>query len=103
MVVETVGYVHTPGTVKCHIPRVIKLSITTAIAAKTARECQVFIQNLNSVILLITNVNFFVLVVDANANGTIKLQVSATFPTNYCEELSFWCKFLNAMALFICN
>ena len=51
-----------PITVKCHIKYyVIKLSITTVIGAKMARECQILIhsQELDSAISLITKICFY--------------------------------------------
>ena len=87
-VIVTVSYIHIPGAIARHIPGAHELSIATAKAAKSARECQVRVQNLNTVIEVVCYEHFVVEWVDGNTSWIIKLQRLISCLAYSCDELS---------------
>ena len=95
-IVHNITDVHIPYAIKHNIPGVLELTFGTALAAV---ECQVSIQDLNSVIRTVTYI-YPVPLTDANThrttrNTTTKLQRSIALFTYWCEELSVCCELLN--------
>ena len=50
-VVVSISDIHNSSAVTCNVTWVVELSIANAVAAKAARECEVSVQNLNTIIV----------------------------------------------------
>ena len=99
LVVGTVSHIHIPSAVKCQIPGMVELSIVTATAAKATEECQVRVQNLNTVIAVVCNIHFLVVWVNSNTHWANKLKRILTFLAHYSNKDAIGRELLNAMFL----
>ena len=97
VVTTILGCEHIPYRIKPNTPRISKLSIPTATAAKDTRIGQASFKYLYSVVAVLTNIELVILAVVANAKRMTELQWIATLRASCCNELSIWSELLNTV------